>query len=95
MLRRRRQLIRVKEKLLMQDYIQRQENVKKARPNELAHELRGSSDKEMLSLLANLDSYAQYRNLVNNVWNQNIPNLTKMEAGKTSEFWNINKKLES
>lgn len=81
---RRRHLIKLKEKLLAQDYQANLEHLKKARASDLALELRGSTDKEMLTLLANLDSYAQYRNLLNNIWSQNVANLNKLESGKTS-----------
>lgn len=93
--KRRRHLIKLKEKLLAQDYQLRQDNLKRTRPGELAIELRGSTDKDMQALLANLESYAQYKGLINHLWAQTMANINKVETGKTTDFWNINKKLES
>lgn len=47
-------MIQFKKKALAEDYVRRQETIKRARVEELVHELKQSADKEMLVLLTNL-----------------------------------------
>ena len=52
-------------------------------------------DKDLNTLLTNVEQNPRLRNTLNNMWSQSITTITKAENSRTTEFWGQNKKLEN